>query len=45
MADSDPGVTDLELRGRLALRTGGRDSEFGERQNDWRVEVRARYRF
>ncbi|MBS0002049.1 MAG: hypothetical protein KFF45_03120, partial [Thioalkalivibrio sp.] len=39
------GIRNLELRGRLAALTGGRDTEFGERQNDWRLEIRARYRF
>ncbi len=39
------GITDLELRGRLALLAGGRDTDFGERQSDWRVELRARYHF
>jgi len=39
------GIRNLELRGRLAALIGGRDTEFGERQNDWRLEIRARYRF
>jgi len=39
------GVTDLELRGRLAFLVGGRDSDFGERPNDWRAELRMRYFF
>jgi hypothetical protein len=39
------GIDNLELRGRAALLTGGRNSDFGERQNDWRVELRARYFF
>jgi hypothetical protein len=39
------GIRNLELRGRLAALTGGRNTEFGERQNDWRMEIRARYRF
>jgi len=39
------GIDDLELRGRLALLTGGVDTDFGERPNQWRVELRARYFF
>jgi hypothetical protein len=39
------GITDLELRGRLALLSGGRDSDFGERPTDWRLELRARWFF
>ncbi|MFO7578832.1 MAG: hypothetical protein R6W74_01310 [Nitrosomonas halophila] len=39
------GITDLEMRGRLALLTGGRHTDFGERPNDWRVEFRLRYFF
>lgn len=39
------GITDLELRGRLAFLVGGRDSDFGERPNDWRAEMRMRYFF
>jgi hypothetical protein len=39
------GIENLELRGRLALLVGGRDTDFGERPNDWRIELRARYFF
>jgi hypothetical protein len=39
------GIDNLELRGRAALLTGGRNTDFGERQNAWRVELRARYYF
>jgi hypothetical protein len=39
------GIGNLELRGRLALLSGGRGSDFGERPNDWRVELHARWFF
>ena len=39
------GITDLELRGRVAILRGGRDTDFGERPNDWRAELRLRYFF
>ena len=39
------GVTNLELRLKAAFLTGERLSEFGEKQNDYRVEFRARYYF
>jgi hypothetical protein len=39
------GFRNTELRGRLAVLSGGRDTEFGERLNDWRLEFRARYFF
>lgn len=39
------GFNDWELRGRLALLAGGGDTDFGERQNDWRIELRVRYFF
>jgi len=39
------GIANLEVRARLAALTGGRNTEFGERQNDWRLEIRARYSF
>ncbi|MDZ7753504.1 MAG: hypothetical protein U5S82_18130 [Gammaproteobacteria bacterium] len=39
------GLENVELRGRIGLLAGGRDSEFGERQNDWRAELRLRYFF
>lgn len=38
-------VTNLELRLRAAFLDGGRRSEFGEKQNDYRLELRARYHF
>lgn len=37
------GITDLELRGRLALLRGEEGADFGERPNNWRVELRLRY--
>ena len=39
------GFTNLELRGRIAILTGGRNTDFGERLNRWRTEIRARYFF
>lgn len=39
------GVTDLELRLRLYVLRGERLTEFGEKQNDRRVEFRVRYFF
>lgn len=39
------GIDDLELRGRMAFLTGGHDTDFGERANDWRMELQARYFF
>ena len=39
------GITDLELRSRLALLSGGHGTDYGERANDWRVELRLRYFF
>ncbi|OGP16833.1 MAG: hypothetical protein A2V21_312225 [Deltaproteobacteria bacterium GWC2_55_46] len=39
------GVTDLELRLKASFISGGRLSEYGEKQNDYRVEFRARYYF
>lgn len=39
------GFTNLELRGRIAILTGGRNSDFGERLNRWRTEIRGRYFF
>ncbi len=35
----------LELRLRTAFLVGGKDTEFGEKQNDFRVELRFRYFF
>ena len=39
------GVTNLELRLRAAFISGERFSEYGEKQNDYRIELRARYYF
>jgi hypothetical protein len=39
------GVTNLELRLRALLLQGDRLTDFGEKPNDWRVELRARYYF
>ena len=37
--------TNLELRLKAIVLVGGRDSEFGEKQNDYRLEFRAGYYF
>lgn len=37
------GITNLELRLKAMVLAGDRLSEFGEKQNDYRVELRARY--
>lgn len=39
------GVTDLELRVKASFISGARLSEYGEKQNGYRVEVRGRYYF
>lgn len=39
------GITNLELRLRVGFIIGGRDTEYGEKQNDYRVELRAGYYF
>jgi hypothetical protein len=39
------GITNLELRLRTFFIAGKRLSEYGEKQNDYRVELRARYYF
>ncbi len=39
------GITNLELRLRVGWIVGGRDSEYGEKQNDYRIEMRAGYSF
>ncbi len=39
------GITNLELRLRLFFLAGGRLTDFGEKQNDRRLELRARYYF
>jgi hypothetical protein len=39
------GITDLELRVRLALLSGEDGTDFGERPNNWRAELRLRYFF
>lgn len=38
-------ITNLELRARVTLLVGRSESEFGERQNDFRLEFRGRYYF
>ena len=38
-------ITNLQLRLRGAFLIGGNDSEFGEKQNDYKVELRVRYFF
>jgi hypothetical protein len=38
-------ITNLELRLRTGVLVGGKDSEFGEKQNDYRLELRVRYYF
>jgi len=38
-------ITNLELRLRGTFLLGGNDTEFGEKQNDYKVELRARYYF
>jgi len=38
-------VTNLELRAKFILLQGGQGSEFGEKQNNFRCEFRARYYF
>jgi hypothetical protein len=39
------GVTNWELRFRTALISGGRNTEFGEKQNDYKIELRVGYYF
>ncbi|MEW6720526.1 MAG: hypothetical protein AB1346_08765 [Thermodesulfobacteriota bacterium] len=39
------GVKNLDLRLRASVLARDRFSEFGEKQNDWRAEIRARYYF
>lgn len=39
------GITNLELRLKVAFIAGERLSEYGEKQNDYRAELRARYYF
>jgi hypothetical protein len=38
-------ITNLELRAKMTLLLGKGGSEFGEKQNDFRLEFRARYYF
>jgi len=38
-------ITNLELRLRGTFLVGGQNTEFGEKQNDWRAELRVRYFF
>lgn len=39
------GITNLELRLRTGFIVGGRNTEYGEKQNDYRIELRAGYYF
>ena len=39
------GITNLELRLKTSFLSGQRNSEYGEKQNDYRVELRVRYYF
>ncbi len=39
------GITNLELRLKTYLISGGRLTDYGEKQNDYKVEIRARYYF
>ncbi|MEW6332807.1 MAG: hypothetical protein AB1558_00895 [Thermodesulfobacteriota bacterium] len=39
------GITNLELRFRTTFIVGARNTEFGEKQNDYRIEFRAGYYF
>ena len=39
------GVTNLELRFRLNMLSGDDGTVYGEKQNDWKAEIRARYFF
>jgi hypothetical protein len=39
------GITNLELRLKASFLSGQRLSEYGEKQNDYRVEARVRYYF
>ena len=39
------GITNLELRLKATFLVGGRETEFGEKPNDYRIELRARYYF
>ena len=39
------GITNLELRLRTGFIVGGRDTEFGEKQKDYRIELRVGYYF
>jgi hypothetical protein len=39
------GVTNLELRLKAIFLAGRKDSDFGEKQNAYKVELRARYYF
>jgi hypothetical protein len=39
------GINNLELRFRVPILVGGELTEYGERQNEFRVELRVRYFF
>ena len=38
-------ITNLELRAKITILSGKGGSEFGEKQNDFRLEFRGRYYF
>jgi hypothetical protein len=38
-------ITNLELRFRTAVLLGKKGTEYGEKQNDYRIELRLRYHF
>ena len=38
-------ITNLELRLRGTFLVGGQNTEYGEKENDWRAELRVRYFF
>jgi hypothetical protein len=39
------GITNLELRLKATALAGGHFTEYGEKQNDYRIELRLRYYF
>jgi hypothetical protein len=39
------GITNLELRLKAMILVGGKETEFGEKPNDYRIEFRVRYYF
>jgi hypothetical protein len=38
-------VTNLDVRVQGVITTGGDNTDFGERLNEWRIELRGRYFF